>query len=121
MKDGLRRLPDHVTVQLLRALMTLPHAPHSRLVLRPVEERRAPFYALENDYRVVFRGQSVGRIDLEPQPYPVHSHVPWRWFLNDEVRKRMASGRAATREEAMAAFRKAWDETPYGVIAGGGR
>lgn len=118
-KDGLRRLPEHVTAQLLRALLTLPRTAESRLLLRRVEERRAPLYILENDYRVIWRGQSVGRIDREPKPYPVHEHVLWRWFLNDEQRKRMASGRAATREEAMAAFRRAWEQTPTGVIAKG--
>jgi len=30
------------------------------------------------------------------------AHVRWRWFLNDTQRNRMADGRAATREEAMA-------------------
>jgi len=117
-KDELRRLPEHVTAALLRALLCIPRAPQSRLVLQPVEERRAPFYTVENDFRVLYRGRSVGRIDREPDDRCDYPHAPWRWFLNHEERKRMASGRAATREEAMSAFRKAWDETPFGVVAG---
>jgi hypothetical protein len=35
--------------------------------------------------------------------------VRWRWFLNDTQRNRMANGRCATREEAMAAFHSAFD------------
>jgi hypothetical protein len=76
----------------------------------------APFYQLGADYRVLWLDKNVGRIDREPEPEPRERHVPWRWFLDDDSRKRMASGRAATREEAMAAFRAAWERVPDGVI-----
>jgi hypothetical protein len=114
----LRRLPDHVVAPLLRALMCIPHTGESRLILQPVKERRPPFWTIEDDYNVVFRGQRVGRIDREPDDRCEVPNAPWRWFLNDprggtgavdDFRTRMASGRAATRGEAMAAFRKAWD------------
>ena len=104
-KDGLRRLPDHVTAALLRALMTLPAPRRAQLILQRVAEDRGPFWNAETDYDVLWRGKRVGRIDCEPNPYPHEQHVPWRWFLDDA--KGMAHGRAATREEAMTAFRKA--------------
>ena len=43
------------------------------------------------------------------KPYAGEEHARWRWFLNDTHRNRMANGRCATREEAMAAFREAFD------------
>ena len=69
MTDELRRLPDHVTAQLLRALLCIPRAPDSRLILRPVTERR------------------------------------------------MRSGRAASRGEAMTALRQAFNMILHGPAA----
>jgi len=121
-KDGLRRLPDHVVAPLLRALMCIARTPEARLILRPVEERRPPHWTMEDDYQVMFRGEVVGRIDREPDDRCEVTGTPWRWFLHDarggsgavgDVRTRIATGRAATRAEAMASFRRAWDETRY--------
>ncbi len=116
-KDSLRRLPDHVTATLLRALMTLPAPRHKRLVLQRAPEPRAPWYDTTNDYDVLWRDQKVGRIDLDPRPYPEEAHVPWCWFLDDEPRKRMASGRTATREQAMIAFRESFETVPDNTVA----
>jgi hypothetical protein len=116
-KDGLRRLPDHVVAPLLRALMCIPRRPESRLILRRVPEPRRPFFT-RDDYDVIWRGQTVGRIDCELEPYPIHKDAPWRWFMTDpgdgsggvnDARTRAANGRAATLESAMAAVRTAWD------------
>jgi hypothetical protein len=105
-------LPDQVVAPLLRALMTLPAPRHSRLALQRAPEPRPPFWDNTNDFMVMWQGHKVGRIDLDPKPYPHQQHVPWRWFLNDEIRSRMADGRCATREEAMLAFRAAWERVP---------
>ena len=99
----------------LRALMTIPR-PDSRLVLQRALEPRPPFWDTTNDFNVMWRGRKVGKIDLDLKPYAGQEHIPWRWFMNDEERKRMASGRTATREEAMAAFRKAFDTAPDKTI-----
>jgi hypothetical protein len=115
-KDGLRRLPDHVTAALLRALMTLPRRPQSRLILQPVSEPRAPFWTVDADYNVVWRGQRVGRISFDHKPHPNEAHIRWRWFLNDHERRRMAAGRTATREEAMTAFRAAFETVPDDTV-----
>jgi hypothetical protein len=114
--DQLKPLPQHVVAPLLRALMCIARRPEGRLILQPVTERRAPFYTLEHDYRVMWRGVKVGRIDYDHRPYPGEAHVRWRWFLNDTQRNRMASGRRATREEAMAAFRNAFDTVPDNTV-----
>jgi hypothetical protein len=114
--DGLKPLPDHVLAPLLRALICIPRRPESRLILRRAAEPRPPFWDTANDFMVMWRGQKVGRIDLEPKPYPADAHRPWRWFLNDDGRKRMAYGRAATRADAMAAFRRAFETVPDNTI-----
>jgi len=59
----------------------------------------------------------VGRISFDHKPYENDRHVLWRWFLNDHERSRMADGRCATRDDAMAAFRKAFDTVPDNTIA----
>jgi hypothetical protein len=118
-KDGLRRLPDHVVAPLLRALMCIPRTGESRLLLQPVQERRPPFWTMVDDYDVAYRGRRVGRIDREPDGRCEVPAAPWRWFLNwdgdggievADPRRKMAHGRAATRGEAMTAFRRAFDE-----------
>jgi hypothetical protein len=114
--DGLRLLPDYVVAPLLRALVSIPRRPDSRLILVPVKETRPPFYDLRDDYNVMFRDRRVGRISIDHRPYPHEAHVPWRWFLNDTERNRMADGRTATREEAMTAFRKAFDTVPDDMV-----
>ena len=40
----------------------------------------------------------------------------WCWFLNATERNRMADGRAVTRKEAMAAFRKTFETLPDNMV-----
>lgn len=107
--DGLRPLPDHVTAQLLRALMTLPRPRNNRLTLRRVEDARAPFYEAEHDYDVHWRGERAGRIHLDLRPANAAAAAqPWCWRIS-LAGGRTESARAATRKLAMDAFRAAWD------------
>jgi hypothetical protein len=64
----------------------------------------------------MWRGAKVGRISYDHKPYAGEEHARWRWFLNDTHRNRMANGRCATREEAMAAFREAFDRVPDNTV-----
>jgi hypothetical protein len=57
-------------------------------------------------------------------PRPHEAHVPWRRFLDYgrefelcDARRRMVNGRAATRGDAMAAFRAAFDDILHGRAA----
>jgi hypothetical protein len=108
----LRRLPDHVTALLLRALMTLPAPRNNRLILQRVEEGRPPGYDRENDYRVIFRGRIVGRIwryDYRGKASgPMAEHL-WHWHWRDAPDRPDTSGDADTLEAAKAGFRRAWD------------
>lgn len=120
-KDGLRRLPDHVVAPLLRALMSIPRTPDKRLYLRKAVPPR--MHRTEEDYRVVKRAapgsvrdeDHVGSIWLDPRAEQIEDKIaPWRWSIdttNGGTDKTgwWASGRARTREEAMAALRNAWD------------
>jgi hypothetical protein len=120
-KDGLRRLPDHVVAPLLRALMTIPRRPDSRLYLRKVVPPR--MHKTAEDYRVVRlvatgglrREDHVGNIWLDPNPERMEDRIaPWKWSVDTtrggtDREGWWASGRARTREEAMDAFRNAWD------------
>lgn len=118
-KDGLRRLPDHVVAPLLRALMTIPRRPEGRLYLRKAVPRR--MHMTDEDYRVFrFRltgdhrnDAHVGDIYLDPSPEKIEEQIaPWKWSINTTWGNDQgwwASGRARTREEAMDAFRNAWD------------
>ena len=51
--------------------------------------------------------RSLGRIRFNHKTYPHEAHIPWRWFLNDTERNRMADGLCG--EEAMIAFPEAFD------------
>ena len=118
--DGLRRLPDHVVAALLRALMTIRHRPESRLYLRKCVPHR--IHMTEEDYRVFAtihddlpREEPVGNIWLDPAPETLEAKIaPWRWAI-DTTRGGTnkdgwwSRGRSRTRDEAMAAFRNAWD------------
>jgi len=109
-KDGLRRLPDQVTAQLLHALMTLPTPRHARLSLRRADDGRPPGYDAANDYDVMFQGRRVGRIWRHK--YTNHPYEAWLWhwyWRNVEGRADCPTGHAPTLESAMADFRKAWD------------
>jgi hypothetical protein len=97
-------------------LACIPRRPKSRLILQPVTEERPPFWTIEGDYSVMWRGTMVGRISHDHKPYAGEEHARWRWFLNDTQRNRMVNGRCATREEAMVAFREAFDRVPDNTI-----
>ena len=62
--DDLRLLPGHVVAPLVRALISIPRRPESRLILTPVTEARPPFYDLRDDYNVMFRDRRVGRVSF---------------------------------------------------------
>ena len=95
---------------VLGALVSIPRRPESRLILQPVKEALPPFWTTEGEYSVMWRGTTLDRISYDHKPYAGEEHARWRWFLNDTQRNRMANGRCATREEAMAAFRRAFHE-----------
>ena len=96
--------------------MTILRRPEDRLILQLLKDRRGPFWTTEGDYSVMWRGAKVGRISYDHKPYAGEEHARWRWFLNDTHRNRMANGRCATREEAMAAFREAFDRVPDNTV-----
>lgn len=121
MADELRRLPNHVVGPLLRALMCIPRRPESRLYLRKAVPPR--MHRNQEDYRVtrvvrvgdVRRDENVGSIWLDGNPERLEDRItPWRWSIDTwhggiNPDGWMTSGRARTREEAMDAFRNAWD------------
>jgi hypothetical protein len=119
-KDGLRPLPAHLVAPLLRALMTIPRRPESRLYLRRAVPPR--MHKTEEDYRVfrptpggVAPEVPIGNIWLDPHPETTEERInPWLWNIDTtrggtDKEGWWASGRARTREEAMAALRNAWD------------
>ena len=120
--DGLRRLPDHVVAPLLRALMCIPRTPDARLSLRRAVPPR--MHRNEEDYRVFSRERPVGSIWLDTQPQRIQDQIaPWRWSIDTtnggtDPNGWWASGRARTREEAMDAFRNAWDSYQPKMSAG---
>jgi hypothetical protein len=117
-----KRLPGHVVAPLLRALMSIQRTPERRLYLRKATERRA--INSPEDYRVfqyrmignVRADDHVGNIYLDDRIETTEERMtPWRWSI-DTTRGGTntetgwwAGGRAQTREEAMDAFRNAWD------------
>jgi hypothetical protein len=113
-QDELRRLPGHVVAPLLRALMSIPRRPESRLYLRKVSERRM-LTSSGHDYRVYFRDRNVGDIWVDGKaPETVEEKLmPWQWKIETrqgaDFPTHWAGGRARTLEEAMEAFRNAWD------------
>ena len=60
--NGLRRLPDHVVAPLLRAIIMIPHVAEARLLLRRSEWARPPTRDVNDDYNVIWRDETVGRI-----------------------------------------------------------
>jgi hypothetical protein len=58
--DGLRLLPDQVVAPLLRALISIPRRPETRLILTPVTEPRPPYYDLLDDFNVMFAASGWG-------------------------------------------------------------
>jgi hypothetical protein len=97
--DGLKPLPAEVADALLRALAVLPDpARDDRLFLRPGSWRNDGAAWSRYDFDVYCRGRCVGRV--------IHSWPKtWSWSIAGGLR-----GYAVSREEAMAEFRKAWDE-----------
>ena len=101
--------------------MCIPRRPESRLYLRKVVPPR--MHKTAEDYRV-FRfamigdlrnDDHVGDVWLDPKLETMEDKIsPWRWSI-DTTRGGVdkdgwwAHGRARTREEAMDAFRNAWD------------
>jgi hypothetical protein len=117
-----KRLPGHVVAPLLRALMSIRRTPERSLYLRRVTERRM-LTASAEDYRVYRRimigalpsDEPIGNIWLDDRAESTEEKIaPWRWSI-DTTRSGTnadgwwAKGRARTREEAMDAFRNAWD------------
>ena len=72
---------------------------------------------MRDDFDVMFRGRKVGRISFNHRPYADEAHALWRWFLNDTDRNRMATECCVSRDEAMTAFRKAFDTVPDNTVA----
>lgn len=103
--DGLRRLPEEVAAALVQALAALPEpARDERLLLRPAgwvhpseEHERDKFY-------VFCRGERVGFI--KHSRWYVGEDTPWIWNLDVA---NAPDQKAATREQAMADFRRAWN------------
>jgi hypothetical protein len=117
-KDGLVRLPDHITASLMRALMHVRHTPAARLLLKPPEHTRAPVWSTPKaDYDVLHRGEKVGRIWRFTYTREPHQDFPWHWTLVSESRKQ-DSGHSLTLHEAMEHFRHAWDTSTPDQAAG---
>ena len=127
-KDGLTPLPDHVVAPLLRVLMCIQRRPESRLYLRKAVPPR--MHRTAEDYRVhrtvvtgaLHRDAHVGSIWLDPNPERLEDRLaPWRWQIDTtnggtDMKGWWTGGRARTREEAMDAFRNAWDSHQPGSL-----
>ena len=121
-KDGLRRLPDHIVAPLLRAMMTIPRRPDSRLVLQRSEHGRPPSWDATTDYNVVFRGRQIGRVwryDYSGSASGDRARYPWHWNWHDAPDWADMSGHAPTLESALADFRRAWDATEPSALSSG--
>jgi hypothetical protein len=102
-KDGLVRLPDHVTAGLLRALMSIRPRPESRLLLQRSEHGRMPGYDQQNDYNVLWRGHIIGRIwKHDYTGHPWEKMPVWHWRWSDVPGRSETKGHAPTLEAAMA-------------------
>lgn len=104
--DGLKPLSAAIANALARSLAMLPDpARDDRLFLRPAEWVDGGMSHEANSFYVYCRGKRVG--------YVLHStwygsrELPWVWGIDGT---RTMGVKAASRDEAMAAFRKAWDE-----------
>jgi hypothetical protein len=86
--------------------MCIPRRPESRLILQPVTEAHPPFWTTEGDYSVIWRGTKVGRISYDHKPYAGEEHARCFGF---SMTRNATAWPMATREEAMAAFREAFD------------
>ena len=61
--DGLKPLPDHVVAPLLRALISIPRRPESRLILQPVKEGACRFGRRRATTRDVARLRAQATLD----------------------------------------------------------
>ena len=79
----------------------------------PLILKRDPTDKTPNRFIVLFEGAEVGRI-FDRVPGAAASHnATWCWSIDTKYRRNGElgiGGNAATREDAMIAFRKAWDE-----------
>jgi hypothetical protein len=117
-KDGLVRLPDHVTATLLRALMSIRPRPESRLMLQRIDYGRPPGWDAKTDFNVHFRGREIGRIwRHEYKDHGDYSRHPWHWYFRGVPGRPDTTGHAPTLEAAMADFRKAWDAASESGVA----
>jgi hypothetical protein len=77
------------------------------LILKPDPTDKTP-----NHFIVLCDGVQVGRIfDRVPGAFAPHN-ATWRWSIDSKYRRDGefgVGGNAATREDAIIAFRKAWD------------
>ena len=108
-RDGLKPLPQQTADALARALNTLPGSNPNRLILRSAQKRSGGDWS-DDDYDVVWKGLTVGRIYCLPFAPP--SGRPWFWgieFFSRAAGTLQYDGHAETREAAMAAFRAAWN------------
>ncbi len=94
--------------------MTVRAASEARLYLERTEHGgRPPDWDASNDYNVLFRGLSVGRIwraiykDSESRDYP------WHWDIRPRDESGIDWGHSMTLVEAMQDFRRAWDAHVY--------
>jgi hypothetical protein len=113
-RTAFSRLPDHVVAPLLRALMCITRRPESRLNLRKVVPPRMRRNA--EDYRVHKQDDVVGSIWGDPNPATLEAKIArWIWSIDttrggtDMEHGWWSGGRSRTREEAVNAFRNAWD------------
>jgi hypothetical protein len=103
--DGLKPLSADIADAMVRVLAMLPDpARDERLFLRPAEWSGDGTSHEPGTFYVYWRGKRVG--------YVLHStwygtkELPWVWGIDGT---RTIGIKAASRDEAMAGFRKAWD------------
>ena len=115
-KDGLKRLPDSIVAPLLRALVCIPRRPDNRLTLQRADGPRPPSLDQKNDYNVVWRGHSIGRIWRYEYPgHPWTGLGPWHWYWRSVPDRTDTTGHGPTLEAVMADFRRVWDRPESGV------
>jgi hypothetical protein len=109
--DELRPLPANVMEPLLQALRAIPPR-QDRLLLQRSDRPRPPTRAANEDYKVICRSRTVGRIWCHDYTGTVSGDMArhlWHWDWHDVPGRRNATGHAPTLEAAMADFRRAWD------------
>jgi hypothetical protein len=103
--DGLRPLSAEIADALARSLAMLPDpARDDRLFPRPAHWRNDGMSHEAGSYDVYCRGKRVGYV-LYSTWYGTRK-CPWVWGIDGT---NMLGVKAASREEALSAFRKAWD------------